>query len=173
MEVDQFDRIENLSDEVYDKFEELHKKGVFADIESKLKEICSSLKEEYSISVNLAVEIFNPEKEKNITLLRRGIECSSGHETYLATSGSTSHRYVVNGHIVKLPHDYCPNCWGEWDFKLLHPTCPSCDYTMGKEVKLLLDTDVCPSCEKGKVSRSNPQCERCGIVLDSNMINWG
>lgn len=173
MEVDQFDRIENLSDDVYDKFEELHKKGVFADIESKLKEICSSLKEEYSISVNLAVEVFNAEKEKSMILLGRGIECSGGHEPHLATSGSTSHRYVVNGHIVKLPHDYCPNCWGEWDFKLLNLTCPLCDYTMGKEVKLLLDTDVCPGCEKGKVSRSNPQCERCGIALDSGMVNWG
>ncbi len=43
MEPDQFDKIENLSDDVYDKFEELYKKGAFADIENKMKEICSNL----------------------------------------------------------------------------------------------------------------------------------
>ena len=173
MDADQFDKIDELADDVYDKFDELHKKGIFADIETKMKEICSHLKEGDSISVNFDVEVFSAEKEQTITLIKRGLACSRDQETHLVRSGSTAHRYIVNGQIVKLPHDSCPNCWGEWDFKLLHTTCLSCEYTMGKEIKLLLDTDVCPNCEKGKVSRSNPKCEKCGVALDSGMINWG
>jgi len=173
MDAEQFDSIEKLADNVYDKFDELYKKGIFAEIEAKMKDVCASLKEEYSISVNFDVEVFNSEKEQSITLTKRGIACFGGQAPYLASSGSTAHRYVVNGQIVKLPHDYCPHCWGEWDFKLLHTTCPSCDFMMGKEIKLLLDTDVCPNCEEGKVSHSNPQCTKCGVMLDGNVVNWG
>ena len=173
MDSEQFDKMDKLADDVYEKFDDLYKQGVLADIEAKLKDVCSHLKEEYSISINLDMEVFSSKKEQTITLTKRGLACFRGEKPYLASSGSTAHRYVVNGQIFKLPHDYCPNCWGEWDFKLLHHTCPVCDYSMGKEIKLLLDTDVCPNCEDGKVSRSNPQCIKCGVKIDSGMVNWG
>jgi len=173
MDTDQFDRIHKLADDVYEKFDDLYKQGVLSDLEAKMKEICSSLKEEYSVSINFDMGVFSSEKEQLISLTKRGITCFGGGEPYLFSSGSTIHRYIVDGQIVKLPHDYCPNCWGEWDFKLLNNTYPSCDYIMGKEIKLLLDTDVCPNCEDGKVSLSNPQCPKCGVKLESSMVSWG
>jgi len=47
MDAEQFDSIEKLADNVYDKFDELYKKGIFAEIEAKMKDVCASLKEEY------------------------------------------------------------------------------------------------------------------------------
>jgi len=102
MDIDQFDRIDKLADDVYNKFEELHQKGAFVDIENKMKEICSYLNEKYAISVSLDVEVFSEEKERSITLVKRGLACSGDQEPYLARLGSTAHRYVVNGQIVKL-----------------------------------------------------------------------
>jgi ribosomal protein L32 len=173
MDSEQFDKVDKLADDVYEKFDDLYKQGVLADLESKMKEICVHLKKEYSVSINFDLEVFSDKKEQTITLIKRGMACFKGDSPYLATSGSTAHRYIVDGQIVKLPHDYCPNCWGEWDFKLLHNTCPYCDYSIGKEIKLLLDTDVCPNCEDGKVSLSNPQCQKCGVKLESGMVSWG
>ena len=44
---------------------------------------------------------------------------------------------------------------------------------MGPEVKLLLDTDVCPFCEEGKVSLTTPLCDKCGQGIDPNVVVWG
>jgi hypothetical protein len=44
---------------------------------------------------------------------------------------------------------------------------------MGREVKLLLDTDVCPFCEEGKVSLIAPVRDRCGQKIDHGTEIWG
>ena len=75
--------------------------------------------------------------------------------------------------MCQIPHDYCPHCWGIWDFKLIHPVCRHCGYTLGREVKLLLDSDVCPNCEEGKVSVNDPNCEQCGQWIDPTLVIWG
>jgi hypothetical protein len=44
---------------------------------------------------------------------------------------------------------------------------------MGKEIKLLVDTDVCPRCENSKISYSHPECRECGFVADQAEVVWG
>jgi hypothetical protein len=44
---------------------------------------------------------------------------------------------------------------------------------MGREVKLLLDNDVCPFCEEGKVSLTIPACAKCGQRIDPGIVVWG
>ncbi len=58
-------------------------------------------------------------------------------------------------------------------FKLNHPSCSGCGATMGQDVKLLLDTDVCPFCEEGKVSLIAPVCDKCGQRIDPGIVVWG
>ena len=173
MEPEQFEKLDRLSDEAYDKFKEWYGKGFFKDLEEKLGQIGSFLKENYSVSLNLELDIFDSEREKTLTLMKTGIACIGGEKPYRADSGSTVHTYLVDGKIRKIPHDYCPSCWGEWDFKLRYPACPECGMELGKDVQLLLDTDVCPNCEKGKVSRSHPKCSECGYLVNTDMIHWG
>ena len=43
---------------------------------------------------------------------------------------------------------------------------------MGREVKLLLDTDVRPFCEERKVSLTAPVCDKCGQRIDPNVVVW-
>jgi NAD-dependent SIR2 family protein deacetylase len=80
---------------------------------------------------------------------------------------------VVDGDIQTVPDDRCPKCYGVWDFKLDHRSCSKCGATLGREVKLLLDADVCPFCEKGKVSLTVPTCDKCGQQIDPDIVVWG
>jgi len=88
-------------------------------------------------------------------MLSRGINTTGGKEPYQISGDSSIHRYVVNGEICQIPHDYCPHCWGEWDFKLKNQVCSTCGYILGEQIKLLLDSDICPNCDEGKVSLKN------------------
>ncbi|MGO9465081.1 MAG: hypothetical protein ACLQIB_55050 [Isosphaeraceae bacterium] len=81
-------------------------------------------------------------------------------------------RYSV-GDMHVVPHDRCPNCYGLRDFKLKNPSCSECGATMGREVKLLLDTDVCPFCEEGEVSLTVPVCAKCRQRIDPAIVVWG
>ena len=75
--------------------------------------------------------------------------------------------------MLIVPHDYCPKCWDRWDFKWKNPSCGHCGATLGKEVKILLDTDICPYCELGNVTAAKPTCDRCGYQVDSSAVVWG
>ena len=75
--------------------------------------------------------------------------------------------------MCEVPHDYCPSCWGPWDFKLVHRTCPDCGAKLGRDVKLLVDSDVCPHCEEGKVTSVAPKCTRCAFEATPDIVWWG
>ena len=55
----------------------------------------------------------------------------------------------------------------------LHRECPECGLALGKDIQVLLDTDVCPNCDEGKVTRSTPTCTKCGQTMDTSAIHWG
>lgn len=174
MEKEIFDKFDKLGEKIHDKFEELDKKGVFSDIEKEMNKICSKLPEKYSCSFRFVLDVGDSEKEASLPIWEVGIGVFGQNKPYRITGGaSTIHTYVINGNIRKLPHDYCPGCWNRWDFKLQNTSCPSCGILMGKEVKILLDTDICPHCEKGKISRKTPKCDKCGYEVDGTMVHWG
>src|SRR6185369_11896184 len=110
------------------------------------------LGEGYAVSLTCSVEVTDQRKERTLPLLNTGLYTSDGTEPYRTWGDSTPQRYVVEGDIRVVPHDRCPRCWGEWDFKWLHRRCPSCAAELGKNCKVLLDSDVCPNCEQGKVT---------------------
>jgi hypothetical protein len=51
--------------------------------------------------------------------------------------------------------------------------CEHCGTTLGKDCKVLLDTDTCPHCEEGRVSMRAPVCDHCGYEVDLTMVTWG
>jgi uncharacterized protein (DUF983 family) len=58
-------------------------------------------------------------------------------------------------------------------FKWKNNTCGHCGIKMGKEVKVLLDDGICPHCDEGKVSLTQPRCTKCGREVNQDFINWG
>jgi hypothetical protein len=144
-----------------------------AAIRQELKEASKGLPENYSVSLKISVVVFDSERERELPLLQTGLTTSAGKEPYAFTGDSTEHRYIVDGKICVVPHDHCPNCWGVWDFKFKNETCPNCTFSLGKEVKLLLDENICPNCEQGKVTRTNPVCTKCKYEIDLSKVVWG
>lgn len=173
MQAKEFDKLEELADMVNEKIRKLYDEGAFLEITNKIKEVSQAIAENYSVIVDFQVNAFDSVKEKSLRMLTIGLSSSGNQDAYLAYGDSSVCRYLVCGNIKKVPHDYCPDCWGEWDFKLKNHKCPECGIEMGKDVKLLLDTDTCPNCEDGRVSLNKTTCDECGFEIDKNMVNWG
>src|SRR4051794_4311409 len=129
--------------------------------------------EGYSVSLTCLVEVFDDQKQRPLPLLSSGLATSNGEEPYRVSGDSTSQRYLVDGQIQVVPHDRCPKCWGVWDFKWQHRRCPHCAAELGKNCKVLLDSDVCPNCERGRVTASKPRCAECGFEVDPSLVAWG
>jgi predicted RNA-binding Zn-ribbon protein involved in translation (DUF1610 family) len=55
----------------------------------------------------------------------------------------------------------------------MNPACTHCGAQLGMNVKVLLDTDLCPSCEDGEVSMSQLTCPKCGYEVDPSFVTWG
>ena len=174
MDVEKSKQIDALGDLMHDKFEELYVKQAFKDIQNKLNEICATLEDRYSVTFFFDLNVFDSKREKMITVFQTGLTCGGKDQSRRCQgAGSSFHTYIVDGKRVGIPHDYCPNCWAEWDFKFLHRECPGCGFALGENIQVLLDTDVCPNCEEGKVTRSNPKCDKCGQTMDPTVVHWG
>jgi hypothetical protein len=169
----EFKLLDLLSDSVNDKFEELHKAGAFDDILQKLKDTTGQLPDTYSVSFDIRMNVFDSEGEKSISLLNTGFNASKGREPYRHYGDTSPQKYFVNGQMCTVPDEFCPHCWGQWDFKFKHPLCPECGYELGKQVKYLIDNDVCPYCQEGKITIDSPTCDKCGFKVDEKKVVWG
>ena len=138
-----------------------------------LAQLSDAIGERYSVSFSCVLEVFDRERERTLPLLNSGLACSHGIEPYRATGDSSPHKYIAGGEMQIAPHDRCPCCWALWDFKFTNHSCPECRATLGPDVKILLDTDVCPNCEQGHVSASELVCKECGFEIDPAVVVWG
>lgn len=160
-------------DELADSVDAVLASAALKKLRDQLAELGKALGQRYSVSLDMVVQVFDRDKERGMPLPTTGLSTSDAGDVYRTWSDSTSQRYLTDGEIQVVPHDRCPRCWGEWDFKFQHPQCTSCGAVWGAEVKVLLDTDICPSCEEGRVTMTAPVCERCGFAVDPAMVVWG
>ena len=145
----------------------------FSAVRRALARLSETVGPRYSVNLNVCVDVFDAERSHALHLLSVGLSATKGETPHKTFGDSTPQKYVVDGEIQVVPHDRCPECYGLWDFKLNHPSCSECGATMGREVKLLLDTDVCPFCEEGKVSLTVPVCDKCGQRIEPGVVVWG
>jgi len=57
---------------------------------------------EFAFQVKSELDVYR-ELNKSVT---------NGKDAYVATGDSIPQQYVVDGEICKVPHDFCPHCWG-------------------------------------------------------------
>lgn len=144
-----------------------------AALAQALRRAAASLPPSFTVSMDVELRVFDSERERSLTLLTTGIVVQADGEPYRASGDSTVHRYIADGTLCELPHDRCPRCWAVWDWKMQQPTCRTCHAEMGKDVRLLLDSDVCPNCERGHINSSNTLCKDCGFTTDPRFVTWG
>ena len=168
-----FESADLVVDEIANKLDELLDSDQFSAIRIALARLSETVGPRYSANLIVSVDVFDTERSHGLPLLTLGLSTSKGEPPHNTYGDSTPQKYVVDGEIQVVPHDRCPKCYSVWDFKLTHPSCSECDARMGREVKLLLDTDLCPFCEEGKVSMTVPVCDKCGQRIDPSNVVWG
>jgi hypothetical protein len=173
MDRSSFEAANPIIDQMADLIDRTLESAQLAALHQALARLSEALGPRYSVSLNASVEVFDRERSHPLPLLQTGLSTSEGATPYRTWGDSTPHTYITNGQIQVVPHDHCPRCYGTWDFKFRNPTCPDCGATLGKDVKVLLDSDVCPDCEKGTVSMSAPVCSKCGYRVDPRLVTWG
>lgn len=165
------------ADEQIDALAEIIDESLNSAESQKLKDaliqLSRSLGDRYSIGLDVVIHVFQRDNQRSMPLLTTGLGVSDESETYRTWGDSSPQRYVTDGEIQVVPHDRCPRCWGEWDFKFEHRQCVGCGAVLGTDVKILLDSDVCPHCESGSISASSPKCDKCGYEVDPHLVTWG
>ena len=172
MKAESAKRLDTIVDRLADECDALLESEATAKVRKVLQELSAAVPE-LAVEFVVSLRLVDDTHEEPLRLLTTGYSTSKGDEPYLCHGDSTAGRYVVNGEICQVPHDQCPNCWSLWDFKMKGTTCPSCGFVLGREIKLLLDSDVCPNCEEGRVTLQNPTCTKCDFVADDSLVTWG
>ncbi len=168
-----FESADVVLDEIAAKLEELLDSDQFATVQLLLARLSETVGPRYSVSLNVCVDAFDAERPNALPLLTLGLSTSKGEAPYKTHSDSAPQKYVVDGEMQVVPDDRCPKCYGVWDFKLMHRSCSKCGATLGQDVKLLLDNDLCPFCAEGTVSLNVPVCAACGQRIDPEIVVWG
>ena len=168
-----FESADLIVDEIAAKLDDLLDADQFSQIRLALARLSKTVGSRYSVNLNVCVNVFDSERSNALPLFNVGLSVSEGEKPYKTYGDSTPQKYVVDGEIQVVPHDHCPKCYGLWDFKLKNPSCSECGATLGRDVKLLLDNDVCPFCEEGTVSPTVPVCAKCGQRIDPSVVVWG
>jgi hypothetical protein len=168
-----FEVADPLVDEVADLVDVALLSEQLAGLRKALDELGKAIGPRYSASLNVTIDIFDRERGKAMPLLNTGLSATDDGPPFRTWGDSSPQRYLVNGEIQVVPHDHCPKCWEQWDFKFENLTCPHCGTTLGQDCKVLLDSDVCPHCDEGSVSMTKPVCDKCGYKLDMNLVAWG
>jgi hypothetical protein len=173
MDQSTFEAADPLVDEISELVDLALNSDQLAALRQAIAKLSEAIGSRYSVGLNVCIEIFDFEQERTLPLLNTGLSSSSGNEPYRTWGDSSPQRYVIDGQIQVVPHDRCPKCWNVWDFKLNNRGCSHCDATMGDNCKILLDSDICPHCEKGNVSIAQPKCDQCGFEVDPSLVVWG
>jgi hypothetical protein len=168
-----FDAADPIVDRVSEMVERVLGSDQLAAVRDALAQLSKVLGPDHSVNLNVTVEVFDTERAHPLPLLTTGMSTSGGEPPYVTWGDSTPQRYVVDGEIQVVPHDRCPRCYGPWDFKFETMSCRGCGARLGDDVRVLLDTDVCPHCEEGHVSASAPVCDQCGYRVDPGLVVWG
>ncbi len=172
MDEETFEQIDPLVDDFAEQISSPIEGGQLTDIKAKLAKICGCLPGDFSVSLDINLRMTDPEG-LTLPLLQTGMTSFDGEDPQQVWGDSTPQRYIVFGDIVVVPNDHCPQCWAEWGFKETNPKCLGCELQLGREVNILLDSDVCPYCEKGVVSAAQPKCTECGFTVNPEYVNWG
>ena len=172
MKQSEFRQLEPTVNKIQDIIDEMLNTGHFTQIKELLAEAIGELPDNYSLNLDIDFSVFDNQREKVIQLLQTGLTTSEG-EPYQHSADTSPLKYMVDGDMCIVPEEFCPHCWGEWQFKFKHTTCPECGYELGKQVKYLLDDDTCPCCQEGAVTIDSPVCDSCGYEVDPKRVVWG
>ena len=167
-----FEKADEIAEKIHERFFQLITDGHFDDIIGDLDSIMKKASENESLDLSIDFRIYDENRDRDISIYRGGLAFNN-ESHYEVAGGDALARYISDGNIVTIPNGHCPNCWGDWNFVPSNEGCDDCGFTLGNEVKYLIDDNICPNCLEGKVSIDNPTCDKCGYKVDENIVYWG
>lgn len=173
MDQNTWDVLDSQLDEIAEEVERLLASDEAKTLRDLIAKCGQSIAEGLSVNFSCTLSIFDRNRESSLALLNLGLGVSDSGEVYPTSGDSSAHRYVVDGEIEVVPNDICPKCYHEWGFKFENPKCSFCEAALGVNCWALLDSDVCPHCERDQISASNPKCNSCGFTVDPKFVRWG
>lgn len=172
MKQSEFAALKSLVDDASTKAEEWLQSESLFELRAALEKASASLSDAYQVTLDVTLGVFDDERDRTIDLVKLGWCFDNESPPYEASSASTPHRYLVDGKVYEVPHEYCPHCWSAWIMKFDQPVCPTCRYEMGKQIMQLLDNNLCPFCEQGEISLANPKCQKCENEVNPAFVAW-
>lgn len=160
-------------DEIAEHLDSALQSDQFAKVRQMLRDLTLKLRPRYAAELSVVVMIADQVRESSVPLLQTGFSTTDEGALYRTWDDQSAQRYVVDGHIQVVPANHCPKCWGDWASKFDNRTCETCGLKLGKDCMILLDSDLCPNCEKGSVSMAAPDCDNCGYKIDTSVVAWG
>ena len=173
MNIHDWQRISAHADKIYDQWSDLMESDKGKELVKSLEALANDLPDDCMVNQNFTLDVFSEMLEKSLPILQVGHTASKGGKPREFSSDSTPMQYWAEGKRCVVPHDYCAICWSPHDFKTIHPECPGCGATLGRDVFLLVDGDSCPHCHEGTVTRKSPCCTECGTDLNPEFVHWG
>lgn len=173
MKENEFERLNALADQLNSRCDEWFDSPAMVEFKKLLQRASALLPDSYSLELSVELRVLDEPRRGFVRMLTAGLGCNAGQPPFRCSGDSTPQRYIVDGELCEIPHDYCPRCWGDWDFKFDNPQCPDCGCRLGPDLKILLDRDTCPRCEKATVSFHKPTCPRCGFFVNPEYVSWG
>jgi hypothetical protein len=136
MDKNTFDAADPIIDDIADATTVLFNDASAKELRNLLTKLQEAVGSQFLLNLTLNVDIFDEEDGRCLPLLQTGLSGFGIGEPFQTWNDSSSQRYIADGEMLVVPHDRCPKCWEEWDFKFEHPTCPNCKATLGEDVKV-------------------------------------
>ncbi|MBL8034726.1 MAG: hypothetical protein JNJ69_13555 [Leptospiraceae bacterium] len=168
-----YGKAEDVAGLVEERFRQLIEEGAFADLEPYLASLGKTGSEDQAVTLTLQLKLSDSEREREVVVTEASRAYLNDGEVYDFCQSDAVVRYLCDNEIRVFQSNACPHCWGDWPDKHTNTTCPECGYEFGKQVKLLIDDDICPFCFEGKVSRQELRCNACGEQVDERFVSWG
>lgn len=122
MDREKFETIDPMLDQLADVLDDETNEKPWLAIKQRLAEISAFLGEEYSVTLEVNLQVHEFKREQSLPLVRMGFTTSNGAEPCL-------HCGVSMGQQVNLVLDdeQCPHCVQE-SISISNPTCSSCEH---------------------------------------------
>jgi hypothetical protein len=165
------EKLDEVMSDLHQFVENLRENPDYQRIITKLK--ASEIDDEEVLSIGIDLKIYDGRREKVLELYTAGTQVFQDGEQSHFSGGDANEKFLLNGNIEVAPNGHCPMCYEEWPFKENKEACPNCSTTLGKELKFLIDNDICPHCNEGKVTRTSLVCDQCDFAVDPDLTTWG
>lgn len=173
MEPEKLDAVDHVANQIDEMIENAIETGAFREIEQLLRSVSGKIGSQFAVELSVVLDVIDHENERSLRILNSGVATGEDGSSHRIHSDASIARFIVDGDLAAVPNDQCPKCWNDWLFKFQNRNCPSCDAVLGENVRALLDSDLCPHCERGKLSMQDPSCSECGFTVDPECVAWG